>query len=221
MFIMKFIILTIFPEIITDYAGASILSRGIKAGAIEVEPVNFRDFSESKHGQVDDTPYGGGPGMILQAPPIYRALESLDLVRDGEKINREKTKVLIMDPAGEEFTQAKVEELSGLEQVVLICGRYEGFDARIYDWVDEKISMGKFVLAGGELAALTITEAVARLIPGVLGNEESLKEETFTGMAGEYPQYTRPEEFLGKKVPEVLLSGDHKKIREWREENSV
>jgi tRNA (guanine37-N1)-methyltransferase len=218
---MKFTILTIFPDIINNYIKESILKRGQSAGVIEFEIINFRDFSESKHKTVDDTSYGGGPGMILQVQPIYSALEKLNLVKNGEKINREKTKVIIMDPAGEEFTQTRAVEFSKLENVVFICGRYEGFDARIYDWMDEKISVGKFVLAGGELPSLTITEAIARLIPGVLGNEESLKEETFSGMNGEYPQYTRPEEFLGKKVPNVLLSGDHKKIKKWRKEQSI
>ena len=158
--------------------------------------------------------------MVLQVEPIYRCLESLGLVKNGKKVKAQKTKVIIMDPAGKKFDQKMAKKFSKLDNLVLIAGRYEGFDARIYKFVDERISVGDYVLAGGELPALTIIEATSRMIPGVLGNAQSLKEETFTGSTKEYPQYTRPENFMELKVPKVLLSGDHKKIAEWRKSHS-
>lgn len=217
---MKFNILTLFPDLIHDYAQASILGRGQKNGQIEIMAHNFRDFTLDKQHHVDDKPYGGGAGMVLQVEPIYRCLENLGLVKGGKKIKQSKTKIIIMDPDGKKFDQNIAKQFSSLENLVIICGRYEGFDERIYKFVDEKISVGDYVLAGGELPALTITEATARLIPGVLGNQESLTEETFVEGVMEYPQYTRPENFMGLKVPTVLLSGDHKKIGEWRKKNT-
>lgn len=233
---MQFDILTIFPEIINNYGAASILGRAQKENLIKIFAHDFREFTTDKHRRVDDKPYGGGPGMILQIQPIYDCLESIKAKRKNSK-----EKIIIMDPAGKKFDQRMAEKFSKLERLVLICGRYEGFDARIYQLADERISVGDYVLAGGELPALTVVEAVSRLIPGVLGNVDSLEEETFSnhesrimnhGDAGsqnrnskfiihdssfkEYPQYTRPEEFMGKKVPNILLSGDHKKIAEWR-----
>lgn len=217
---MKFNILTLFPDLIHDYAQASILGRGQKNGQIEILAHNFRDFTLDKQHHVDDKPYGGGAGMVLQVEPIYRCLESMGLVKDGKKIKTPKTKIIIMDPDGKKFDQTMAKQFSKLENLVFICGRYEGFDERVYKFVDEKISVGDYVLAGGELPALTIAEAVARLIPGVLGNQESLTQETFVEGLIEYPQYTRPENFMGSKVPKVLLSGDHKKIEEWRQNNT-
>ncbi|EKD43887.1 MAG: tRNA (guanine-N1)-methyltransferase [uncultured bacterium] len=217
---MKFNILTLFPDIIHDYAQASILGRGQKNGQIEILAHNFRDFTLDKQHHVDDKPYGGGAGMVLQVEPIYRCLEDLGLVKNGKKIKQPKTKIIIMDPDGKKFDQKMAKQFSNLENLIIICGRYEGFDERIYKFVDEKVSVGDYVLAGGELPALTITEATARLIPGVLGNQESLVEETFVQGALECPQYTRPEDFMGLKVPKILLSGDHKKIKEWREKNT-
>lgn len=213
---MKFDILTIFPDIIHNYCEQSILGRAEKAGHIKVAAHNFRDCSADKHHRVDDTPYGGGAGMVLRVEPIYNCLKSLGLVKDSKrtKILNPKYKILVLDPAGKKFDQRMAEKFSKLDRLVLICGRYEGFDERIYKFADEKISVGDYVLSGGELPALVITEAVARLLPGVLGNEESLKEETY--ITKEYPQYTRPDNFMGLKVPKVLLSGDHKKIAEWR-----
>jgi len=214
---MKFDILTLFPDIIHNYSAVSILGRGQKAGVIKIKAHDFREWTLSKQRHVDDSPYGGGAGMVLQVKPIYRCLESLGLVKNGKKIKNKKTKVIIMDPAGKKFDQRMAEKFSKLDNLVIIAGRYEGFDERIYKFVDEKISVGDYVLAGGELPALTIVEATSRLIPGVLGNEESLKEETFGKEKFiEYPQYTRPEDFMGLKVPKILLSGDHKKIAEWR-----
>lgn len=222
---MKFDVLTIFPEIISSYAGQSILGRGQKAGHIQIESYDFRKYSSDKRGHVDDTPYGGGPGMVLQVQPIFECLKSLNLVvadKNGKpKKNKIKnTKIIIMDPAGKKFDQKMAQKFAKLDRLVLVAGRYEGFDARIYKLVDERISVGDYVLAGGELAALTIIEATSRLVPGVLGNADSLKEETFEKNQKEYPQYTRPENFMGLKVPKVLLSGDHKKIEEWRESKS-
>lgn len=225
---MRFEVLTIFPEIINDYCSKSILGKAQTKGLIEVIPHNFRDFTLDKHNRVDDSPYGGGPGMVLQVEPIYRCLEKIGLVRNGKKskIKNLKSKIIIMDPAGKKFDQRMAEKLAkNYDRLVFICGRYEGFDERIYKFVDEKVSVGDYVLAGGELPALTIIESVSRLIPGVLGNIESLKEETHNKLkiensklkiSAEYPQYTRPENFMGSKVPKVLLSGDHKKIDEWR-----
>lgn len=218
---MKFSILTIFPDLIHNYCQDSILGRAQNKEFIQVEAHNFRDFTLSKQAHVDDKPYGGGAGMVLQVEPIYRCLENMGLVKNGKKIKQPKTKIIIMDPDGKKFDQKMAKQFSKLDNLVIISGRYEGFDERVYKFVDEKISVGDYVLAGGELPALIITEAVARLLPGVLGNNESLKEETFeNGTTTEYPHYTRPENFMGLKVPKILLSGDHKKIGEWRSKNS-
>lgn len=216
---MKFDILTLFPDLVHSYASESILGRAQKKAFISISAHNFRAWTLDKHNHVDDHPYGGGPGMVLQVEPIYRCLESMKLVKKGKKVKKKGTKILIMDPAGKKFDQKMAEKFSKLDRLVFICGRYEGFDERIYKFVDEKISVGDYVLAGGELPALTIVESVSRLIPGVLGNAESIKEETHT-KGTEYPQYTRPENFIGMKVPKILLSGDHKKIEEWRKSKS-
>lgn len=239
---MQFDILTIFPKIITDYSSESILKRGQKKGLIKITAPDFRKFAADKHRKVDDAPYGGGAGMVLKVEPIYRCLESLGVasvipsaverslgrLRDSSmrlakarlsRNDKKKTKIIILDPAGKKFDQRMAERFSKLNRLVLICGRYEGFDERVYKFVDEKISIGDYVLSGGELGALIITEAVARLVPGVLGNRKSVKEETFN-IGKEYPQYTRPENFMGMKVPKVLLSGYHKKIEEWRRKKS-
>lgn len=214
---MRFDVITIFPDIIYYYTNDSILGLGQKKNLIKIQAHDLRDFTIDKFRRVDDRPYGGGAGMVLQVEPIYNCLEKLGLVKNGKKINRIKTKVLIMDPDGKIFKQTTAKKYTKLDRVVLICGRYEGFDERVYKFVDEKISIGEYVLAGGELAALSVIESVARLIPGVLGNDESIIEETFAEEVNkEYPQYTRPEDFWGLKVPKILLSGDHKKIAEWR-----
>ncbi|KKR48880.1 MAG: tRNA (guanine-N(1)-)-methyltransferase [Candidatus Magasanikbacteria bacterium GW2011_GWC2_40_17] len=221
---MQFDILTIFPKIINDYVGESILKRAVAGGKIKIIAHDFRKFATDKHHKVDDHPYGGGAGMLLKIEPIYKCLESLDLVKEAKKKKQAGTKIIIMDPSGKKFDQKMAKKFSKLKKLVFICGRYEGFDERIYKFADEKISLGDYVLSGGELGALAITEAVARLVPGVLGNEESLKEETFESKekmgVAEYPHYTRPENFIGMKVPQVLLSGDHQKIYEWRSKKS-
>jgi len=219
--IMNFNILTLFPDLIHNYSEMSILGRAQKNDKIKILVHNIRDFSLDKHKRVDDTPFGGGPGMVLQVEPIYNCLESLGLVKNGKRIKKDRLKkIVIMDPDGKQFNQKLAKQFSKLDDLILICGRYEGFDERVYNFIDEKISIGDYVLAGGELPALAVVEATARLIPGVLGNVESLEEETFVEGAIEYPQFTRPENFMGLKVPPVLLSGDHKKIKQWRQKNT-
>ncbi len=239
----RFSVLTIFPQIISDYSEQSILGRGQKAGLIDVRAIDLRKFTTDKHHKVDDTPYGGGPGMVLKPEPIFDALDSL-----GIKSNRQSTKgsnqnlatfggatakkasqepgharphVILMDPRGQSFSQKIAQRLSRLPDILLIAGRYEGVDERVREHlVDESISLGPYVLSGGELAALTIIEATARLIPGVLGKQESLKEESFTDGNLEYPQYTKPEDYRGYPVPKVLLSGNHAEIAKWRRAHS-
>jgi tRNA (guanine37-N1)-methyltransferase len=226
---MKFNIVTIFPEIITDYCNQSILGRAQKKDLIKVNPVNLRDFTIDNHKTVDDTPYGGGAGMVMKPEPIYKALKSLKAIpfkkADGltklktifSKEMKRKKKTILLSPRGKQFDQAMAEKLSKLDEITFVCGRYEGIDQRVTDYmIDEEISVGPYVLAGGELGSLIITEAVSRLLPGVLGNKDSLNEETFSGLDKEYPQYTKPDDFKGWKVPEVLLGGNHKKIEEWR-----
>ncbi|MFA6547663.1 MAG: tRNA (guanosine(37)-N1)-methyltransferase TrmD [Candidatus Magasanikbacteria bacterium] len=220
---MKFDILTLFPDAIHNYSEVSILGRAQKSRQIDIRAHDIRDFTLDKQHHVDDKPYGGGAGMVLQVEPIYRCLESLGLVKDGKPAFAKasaRRRIIIMDPDGKKFDQKMAHKFSKLDNLVLICGRYEGFDERVYKFIDERISVGDFVLAGGELPALTIVESTARLIPGVLGNKESLTEETFVEGVIEYPQYTRPEDFMGLKVPKILLSGDHKKIEQWRQKNT-
>jgi tRNA (guanine37-N1)-methyltransferase len=220
---MKFDILTLFPDAIHNYSEVSILGRAQKSRQIDIRAHDIRDFTLDKQHHVDDKPYGGGAGMVLQVEPIYRCLESLGLVKDGKPAFAKasaRQRIIIMDPDGKKFDQKMAHKFSKLDNLVLICGRYEGFGERVYKFIDERISVGDFVLAGGELPALTIVESTARLIPGVLGNKESLTEETFVEGVIEYPQYTRPEDFMGLKVPKILLSGDHKKIEQWRQKNT-
>lgn len=219
---MQFSVLTIFPDIITSYTNQSILKRGQNAGAISVETVNIRDFATDKHKTVDGTPYGGGAGMVMKVEPIHRAVQSVT------SSTTEHRKIIAMSAAGQPFTQKKALEYAQLDQLIFICGRYEGIDQRVIDHIaDEEVSVGPYVLAGGELPALTILEATARLVPGVLGNPESLTEESHTTLphpampeiAKEYPQYTKPETYEGWSVPDVLLSGNHKAIQQWRRDN--
>ncbi|MBU0596899.1 tRNA (guanosine(37)-N1)-methyltransferase TrmD [Patescibacteria group bacterium] len=234
---MKFNVITIFPELISHYVSETILGRAKKNKLIDVNAVDLRDFTEDKHRSVDDTPYGGGAGMVMKPEPIFKALKNLDAIPfskvDGlTKVKKifngslkNKKKTVLLSPRGKQFDQRMAESWSKLDEITFVCGRYEGIDQRVVDnMVDEEISIGPYVLAGGELGSLIIIETVSRLIPGVLGNEESLSEETFSQRSTineqrsdlEYPQYTKPSDFKGWKVPEVLLSGDHKKIKEWR-----
>ncbi|MBQ6240092.1 MAG: tRNA (guanosine(37)-N1)-methyltransferase TrmD [Firmicutes bacterium] len=213
---MRYYVLTLFPDMIQEAMHHSILGRAQEDGKIELETVNIRDFSHNKQLHVDDAPYGGGAGMVMQAPPVYEAWESV-VSRIGHKVP-----VVFMTPAGKVFNQQKAKELSEYPELIFLCGHYEGIDQRVIDEiVTEEISIGDYVLTGGELPALVVMDAVSRMVPGVLGNETSAIDESFSGMYLEYPQYTRPPEFHGQAVPEVLLSGHHENIRKWRLEQSM
>ncbi len=223
---MKFNVITIFPGIISDYCKETILGRAQKNKIIKINPVQLRDFAFDKHQKVDDTPYGGGAGMVMKPEPIYRALKSLKALKKKSPLKTKRT--VLLSPRGRQFDQRIAEEWSKMKEITFVCGRYEGIDQRVVDYmVDEEVSVGPYVLAGGELGALIMIEAVSRLLPEVLGNKESLTEETFNHKGleirnsdleifKEYPQYTKPEKFMKWSVPEVLLSGNHEKIREWR-----
>ena len=208
---MKFDVLTLFPEMFTAL-NESIIGRATDKNLIKVNLTNIRDFSKDKHKKVDDTPYGGGAGMVIKPDVVYDAYES---------IKDENAKVIYMSPKGTVLNQEKVKQLSKQEHLIIICGHYEGIDQRVLDEiVDEEISIGDYVLTGGELPAMVLIDSVSRYVEGVL-NEESTSEESFSNGLLEYPQYTRPEEFRGKKVPEVLISGHHENIKKWREEKSL
>ena len=202
---MNINVLTLFPEMFTPLQ-VSLLGRGQEDGKWKLNLVNFRDFSDRPHKSVDDTPYGGGAGMVLQVKPIKDALDSLE----------NKGKVIITAPQGKTFNEQMAQEWSKEENLTFICGHFEGFDQRVYDLADEMVSIGDYVLTGGELPAMSMIDATVRLLPGILGNALSTVEESFSDGLLEYPQYTRPADFEGQKVPEVLLSGNHGKIDEWR-----
>ena len=211
----SFYVLTLFHEMIDAALSHSIIGRAVNEGIINVEAVNIRDFSKDKHRHVDDYPYGGGAGMVMQPQPIYDAYKSIE-----EKAG--KARVIYMSPQGKRFNQKIAEELSKEESIILLCGHYEGVDERIIEEiVTDEISIGDFVLTGGELAAAAIIDAVSRLVPGVLNKEESHEIESFSDGLLEYPQYTRPPVFMGREVPEVLLSGHHANIDKWRREQSI
>ncbi|MFA6146187.1 MAG: tRNA (guanosine(37)-N1)-methyltransferase TrmD [Patescibacteria group bacterium] len=221
---MKFDILTIFPDIFENYFNASIIKRAQEKKIIKIKVHNFRSFTADKHKKVDDKPYGGGPGMILKIEPLYNALTKLKFFPKTKN-----QKIILFTPQGKKFDQKMARRLSKLERIILICGRYEGVDARIDKFIDEKISIGDYVLTGGELPAMILTDAITRLIPGVI-KQESLKEESFgdSELTTEYPQYTRPEVFTFKDkfskikkliVPKELLSGNHQKIEKWRQKH--
>ena len=212
---MKITILTIFPEMFTPLH-ASILGRAEKAGLLDIREVDIRAYSKNKHHNTDDAPYGGGAGMVMLAQPI------VDAIRDVQGENFRGRRIYL-SPRGETLTQKKVEELAREEELILLCGHYEGVDQRVLDkYIDMEVSIGDYVLTGGELGAMVLADCVARLIPGVLGSAESPEDESFSS-AGllEYPQYTRPRVFEGMEVPEVLLNGDHKKIAAWRRQESI
>ncbi|MCD8036516.1 MAG: tRNA (guanosine(37)-N1)-methyltransferase TrmD [Clostridiales bacterium] len=211
----SFYVLTLFPEMIEQTLSYSITGRAINDGLINVEAVNIRDFTKDKHRHVDDYPYGGGAGMVMQPQPIYDAYKSI-----GERA--EGSRVLYMSPQGRTFDQSMAEELSKEDSIVILCGHYEGVDERVIEEiVTDEVSIGDFVLTGGELAAVTIIDAVSRLVPGVLNKEESHENESFSDGLLEYPQYTRPPEFMGRQVPDILLSGHHANIDKWRREQSI
>lgn len=211
----QFFVLTLFPEMIQQTLSHSIMGRAQKEGHISVEAINIRDYTLNKQKHVDDYPYGGGAGMVMQAQPIYDAYQSIAEKAKG-------VRVVYMTPQGRPFTQRIAEKLSQEENLVFLCGHYEGIDERIIEEiVTDEISLGDFVLTGGELAAITIIDAVSRLVPGVLGKEDSFADESFSDGLLEYPQYTRPPVFHGKEVPEILLSGHHANIAKWRREQSL
>ena len=205
---MKFEIITLFPELIKVTSNNGIIKRAIENNLFQLNHVYLRDYSEDKHRKVDDYPYGGGPGMLLRPEPMFNALDA---------IKKDNSYIIYLSPKGNLFTQNKARELSSKEHIILIPGHYEGIDQRIIDkYVDEEISMGDFVLTSGELPALMVVDAVGRLLPGVLGSDESSVDESHSNNLLEYPQYTRPESYMGMDVPEILLSGHHKNIDEWR-----
>ena len=212
---MRIAILTIFPEMFESVLHSSILGRAREEKLVEIEPVDIRPFSDRKHKNTDDYPFGGGAGMVMLAQPICDAVRHL-------RAQGYTGKCIYMSPRGKTFTQQKVVELAQEENFILLCGHYEGVDQRAIDAVvDEELSLGDFVLTGGELAAMTVCDAVVRYVPGVLGSSDSTEEESFTGGLLEYPQYTRPRVFEGAETPEVLLNGDHAKIRAWRRQQSL
>ncbi|MBU1102384.1 tRNA (guanosine(37)-N1)-methyltransferase TrmD [Patescibacteria group bacterium] len=227
---VKFDIITIFPNIFTSYFGESILKRAQSKNLIEINAHDLRQWAIDRHKTVDDSPYGGGPGMVMKVEPIFKAVSALKSLKFKVKSSKLKKRVILFSAKGKQFTQADARRLAKYDQLILICGRYEGVDERVAQHIaDEELSVGNFVLTGGEIPAMIVVDVVSRLIPGVLGKKESLKEESFSIRKQktenrkqylEYPQYTRPEKFKGWKVPEVLLSGNHKKIEEWREKAS-
>ncbi len=212
---MRFDIMTLFPELCERVLSESVIGRAQKSGFIGVKCHNIRDYSEDKHRRVDDTPYGGGKGMLMMAPPIYNCYEAI--LGELSDTERENKRVVYMSPRGTVFNQEKAKELSQFSELIILCGHYEGVDQRIIDEiVDEEISIGDFVLTGGEIPACIVTDAVARLVDGVLSDSECYEKESISSGLLEYPQYTRPYEFHGKRVPDVLISGHHENIDKWR-----
>ena len=215
---MIFDIMTLFPELVDRVLSESIIGRAQKNNIIKVNCHNIRDYSKDKHRRVDDTPYGGGKGMLMMAPPIYDCYEQII----STKPENSSTKVIYMSPAGKVFNQKKAEEFSKYDNLIILCGHYEGIDQRIIDEiVDEEISIGDFVLTGGEIPACIVVDAVSRLIDGVLSDSECYEKESISSGMLEYPQYTRPYEFHGVRVPDVLISGNHAKIDAWRNEQAL
>lgn len=209
---MKISIITLFPNMISSFIKESIIKRAIDKGLVEIELINLRDFAQDKYKTVDDKPYGGGAGMVLRADVICKALNKVE-----GKNKKLKVKKILTSPKGKTFNQQLAINYSQLDHLIIIAGHYEGVDERVVEYVDDEVSLGDFILTGGEIVAASIVDSVVRLIPGVLKKEEAIKEESFSKTYPlEYPQYTKPFEFEGKKVPSILLSGNHKKIKEWR-----
>ncbi|MCI8806074.1 MAG: tRNA (guanosine(37)-N1)-methyltransferase TrmD [Clostridiales bacterium] len=213
---MNFYVLTLFPEMILSGLNHSVIKKAFEKNIINVESIDIRDFANNKHNQVDDYPYGGGAGMVIKPQPVFDAYESV------MKKVRKDCRVVYMTPQGKTFNQDIAKEFSEEDDIIILCGHYEGIDERVIDKiVTDEISVGDFILTGGELAAMLIIDSVSRLIPGVLNKEESFMNETFSNSLLEYPQYTRPVEFMGEKVPEILLSGHHGNVDKWRREQSL
>ncbi len=220
---MRFNIITIFPNIFDSYFSESILKRARDKGLIDISVINLRDFTNDTHKTVDDKPFGGGPGMILKIEPIWRCVQFLKSNFKSQISNhKSKQRIILFSAKGKQFKQKDAKRLAKYDELILICGRYEGVDERVAKYIaDEEISIGEYVLTGGEIPAMILVDAISRLIPNVLGKEESLAEESFKKDGYlEYPQYTRPENFNNWKVPKILLSGNHKKIEEWRKNSS-
>lgn len=219
---MRFDIMTLFPELVSGILGESIIGRAQKAGFVSVHAHNIRDFANNKHNKVDDTPYGGGFGMLMMAPPVYDCYEYVKGQVKAELGEGIKTKVIYMSPQGKVLTQEKAQELSEYDNLILLCGHYEGIDTRVLEEiVDEEISIGDYVLTGGELPACVLVDCVSRLKEGVLADKKCYEDESISSGLLEYPQYTRPYEFHGKKVPDVLISGNHAEIDKWRAQMSL
>jgi len=222
---MRIDVLTLFPEMFTGFLQASILGKAIRRGLVDIRLVNYREFAQNRHGTVDDTPYGGGNGMVLKVEPIYFALSHLlGFPPDGSSVRRlvPSTRIVLLCPQGQTYNQEKAEELATATRLILICGHYEGYDERIRQHlITDEISLGDFILTGGEVAAMALIDSVVRLCPGVVGNPASLAEESFVSGLLEYPHYTRPAVFQGWSVPEVLLSGNHAQIERWRRKESL
>jgi tRNA (guanine37-N1)-methyltransferase len=213
---MKFYILTLFPDMVAQGLATSILGRAVANGYISIETINIRDFTEDKHKKVDDYPYGGGAGMVMQAQPIYAAWQSVMERVDGT------VRTIYLTPQGKTFIQSDAKAFAQVEHLILLCGHYEGVDERVLEEiVTDYISIGDFVLTGGELPAMVLVDAIARMVPGVLSNQESGETESFENHLLEYPQYSRPVEWRGKRVPDILLSGDHAKVDLWRHQQSL
>ena len=217
---VRFDIITIFPGMFSSVVDESILGRAVKSGLVEIQRVDLRDFTEDRHRSVDDRPYGGGPGMVFKPEPVFDAVESV-LGEVGSAADAGVRKI-ILTPQGRRLDQPLLRELSGESRIVLLCGHYEGFDERIIEGLGfEEVSIGDYVLSGGELPAMVLIDGVVRLLPGALGHPESSEEESFENGILEYPQYSRPSEYRGMKVPEVLLSGNHAEIEQWRRQQAL
>ncbi|MDG2977103.1 tRNA (guanosine(37)-N1)-methyltransferase TrmD [Latilactobacillus curvatus] len=212
---MKIDVLSLFPDMVQNGLSQSIIGKAIDRDLIDLEVTDFRDFSVNKHNSVDDAPYGGGAGMLLRPQPIFEAMDQVNAKNPRHK------RVILLDPAGVTFNQKVAEEFAQEDHLVFICGHYEGYDERIRTLVTDEVSLGDFVVTGGELGAMVMIDAISRLVPGVLGNEQSAVTDSFSTGLLEHPQYTRPPEYRGLKVPEVLMNGNHKLINEWREKMSL
>jgi tRNA (guanine37-N1)-methyltransferase len=214
---VTFDIVTIFPAMVEAALAAGVVGRAIERGTLEAAVHDLREFTTDRHRSVDDVPYGGGPGMVMKPEPIFKALDAIE-ARRGRGA---KSKVLLTSPQGARFTQRDAERLGSEEHLVLLCGRYEGVDERVRSRVDEEVSIGDYVLSGGELAALVVVDAVARFVPGVVGDDQSVAEDSFSRGLLDFPHYTRPAVFGDLRVPDVLLSGNHQEIRKWRKQESL